>query len=338
MRYLVIPVLTLALSCLAQEPAASDLKMFAPLPASFDTIPPASPALVQLGKLLYFENRISLDQKVSCNSCHRLDKFGVDNEPTSEGFKGQRGGRNSPTTLNAAGHFVQFWDGRARTIEDQAKGPVLNPVEMAMPGEAQVLDVLRSIPAYKEKFAAAFPGQANPITYDNFAKAVGAFERKLVTPTRWDEYLKGKKDALTPAEKAGLNTFVKSGCAMCHNGVQLGGSMYQKLGMVKPFPEQTDAGRFHVTKNEADRMMFKIPGLRNIVKTAPYFHTGKVKTLDEAVSLMAEYQTGRKLAPADIQSITTFLNALTGEPSKELTAPPQLPPAGPNTPKAKLGD
>lgn len=336
MRYSV--VLLLASFCLAQDPSAADLKLFAPLPASFDTSTPASTALVQLGRLLYFENRISLDQKLSCNSCHPLDRYGADGEPTSDGFKNQKGTRNSPTTFNAASHFVQFWDGRAKTIEDQAKGPVLNPVEMAMPSEAKVLEVLQSIPGYREKFAAAFPGQANPITYDNFAKAVGAFERKLVTPSRWDDFLKGKKDALTPAEKAGFSTFMKAGCAICHNGMNLGGSMYQKLGMVKQFPDRSDEGRFHVTKNESDRMMFKIPGLRNIVKTGPYFHSGKVKTLDEAVQLMAEYQTGRRLTPAEVQSITTFLNALTGEPPKELIAPPQLPPSGPNTPKPQSGD
>ena len=339
MRYVLLLFLAFSLMLLGQEPSARDLKMFSPLPAVMESkANPVTPEKVDLGRILYYETRISKSHRFSCNSCHLLDKYGVDNEPTSEGHKGQHGDRNSPTTYNAGGHFVQFWDGRAPNVEEQAKGPVMNPVEMAMPSEKEVLAVLNSMPEYRTLFAKAFPGEKDPITFDNYAKAIGAFERKLVTPSRWDDYLKGKKDALTPAEKAGFIKFTQAGCATCHAGAYLGGTMYQKLGIAKPWPDPSDPGRFKVTKNEADRMMFKIPSLRNVAKTAPYFHSGKVKTLDEAVSMMSDYELGRKLSPADVQSIVTWLNALTGEIPKGYIAPPKMPASTPKTPKPVTTD
>jgi cytochrome c peroxidase len=335
-RFLEIAILMLVLARVArgQEIAAADLKAFAPLPKTMDSKDnPATPAKIELGRLLYWEPRLSADQKLSCNSCHLLDQFGVDNEPTSDGFRGQKGDRNSPSSFNAAGHISQFWDGRAPTVEEQAKGPILNPVEMAMPSEKAVLDVINSIPAYPPMFAKAFPGEKNPVTYDNLAKAIGVFERQLVTPSRWDQFLQGKKDALTAEEKAGFNQFVKSGCASCHAGAYVGGTMYQKLGVVKPYTGSADPGRMNVTKNAKDKQFFKVPSLRNIVKTAPYLHNGKVQTLNEAITMMSAHQLGAKLKPEEVKSIAGWLNALTGEPPKALTAKPQLPPSGPRTPK-----
>lgn len=310
------------------------LAAFAPLPEVMAAASnPITPEKVELGRMLYYESRISKNHDVSCNTCHALDNFGVDNQKTSPGHKKQLGGRNSPTVYNAAGHFVQFWDGRAATIEEQAKGPVLNPVEMAMPGEAQVLAVLNSMPEYVEKFKAAFPEDADPINYENFARAVGAFERKLVTPGKWDAYLGGDDAALTDDEKKGLKTFIAAGCTACHTGPYLGGHMYQKAGLVKPWPNQADQGRFEVTKAEGDRMMFKVPGLRNIARTSPYFHDGSVDDLGQAVRMMAEHQLGRPLTDEQAASIVTFLNALTGEIPKDYIQKPVLPPSTDATPK-----
>lgn len=293
----------------------------------------AQAAQVKLGQMLFHEKRISKNHDISCNSCHTLTTGGVDREPTSLGHKGVRGGRNSPTVLNAYAHLAQFWDGRAADVEEQAKGPVLNPVEMAMPSADAVMKVLRSMPEYVEAFKLAFPGEANPMTYDHFAKAVGAFERQLATPGRFDEFLAGKDDVLSKEERAGLSTFIEVGCTACHSGALLGGHMYQKLGLVKPWPNQKDPGRFEVTRSEGDRMMFKVPSLRNIADTAPYFHDGQTKTLTEAVTLMGRHQLGRELSAEQTGAIVTFLKALSAQPKAELLATPTLPKSGPETPK-----
>ena len=310
------------------------LSAFAQLPKvmTADQQAPAE-ALVALGRALYYDARLSKNQDVSCNSCHLLDRYGVDGAPTSTGHKGQKGGRNAPTSYNAAGHIAQFWDGRAADVEAQAKGPVLNPIEMAMPDEASVIKVLRSIPGYAPMFAAAFPVEKDPITYANMAKAIGAFERGLVTPSKIDAFLGGDDAALTEAEKRGLNTFVEVGCTDCHSGPYLGGAIYQKAGLVKPWPNQADAGRFEVTKNEADRMMFKVPGLRNIEKTGPYFHDGSVASLDEAIRMMGVHQLGRELTPEQIADIRAFLGSATGLLPEAYIAKPALPESGPKTPK-----
>jgi cytochrome c peroxidase len=316
------------------EPAAPrHAALFAPLPPSMDAGTPASPQLVDLGRMLYYETRMSKSQELSCNSCHLLDKYGVDNEPTSPGHKGQRGNRNSPTTYNAALQFVQFWDGRAPSVEEQAKGPVLNAVEMAMPDEAHVLRVLQSIPGYMDRFKAAFPGEPEPITYDHMAQAIGAFERGLVTPSRFDRYLAGDAAALSPEEQAGLDLFVSTGCVSCHSGALLGGAMYQKLGLLHPY-ETADVGRMEVTRAEADKHMFKVPQLRNIAKTGPYLHDGSVPTLEEAVRKMAHHQLGKELTDEEVHQIVLFLESLTGELPAEYIALPELPPSGPETPKA----
>lgn len=290
---------------------------------------------IALGRMLYFENRLSRNHDVSCNTCHGLDSYGVDNKPTSPGHKGLLGARNSPTVYNAAVHAMQFWDGRAKDVEEQATGPIMNPVEMAMSEEAQVVATLTSMPEYVEAFEKAFPGVDNPISLENVGIAIGAFERKLVTPSRWDKYLEGDQSALTRAEKEGFQTFVAQGCITCHTGAGVGGHMFQKVGLVSPWPSQNDAGRFDVTQAEADRMFFKVPSLRNILKTAPYFHDGSVETIEEAIRLMARHQVGREIGDEDVQKIVTFLGALTGDlPPAEFIAKPQLPPSTDKTPKA----
>ena len=286
---------------------------------------------IALGRMLYYDPRLSKSQTISCNSCHDLARFGVDGEPTSPGHRGQRGDRNSPTVYNAALHVAQFWDGRAADVEEQAKGPVLNPVEMAMPDDGTVVAVLQSIPGYQELFVAAFPDDEQPISYDNMARAIGAFERRLVTPSRFDAFLEGQEAALTDEELAGLETFMNTGCITCHNGPTLGGGSYQKLGAVRPF-ETEDPGRFKVTGQEADRGVFKVPSLRNVAKTGPWFHDGTVTSLDEAIRLMAAHQLGRDLSDDEVRSIHVFLESLTGSVDPDYIAKPELPESGPDTP------
>ncbi len=326
----------------ASETARIDpakLKLFAPIA---DQVAPKDGALTEekiaLGRMLYYDTRLSKNQKISCNSCHDLAKYGVDNQPTSEGFKGQHGDRNSPTVYNAAAHFVQFWDGRAKDVEEQAKGPVMNPVEMAMASEKDVVATLKSMPEYVDAFKKAFPGEKDPVTYDNMGKAIGGFERKLATPSRWDKFLKGDETALTAEEKAGFHTFTEAGCSTCHAGALLGGNMFQKLGAVKAWPDASDAGRAKVTKADADQMMFKVPSLRNVEKTGPYFHNGKTTTLDEAIANMADYQLGKSLSLSEVKSIAAFLKSLTGEIPADYIKAPELPKSTAKTPKPSEAD
>ncbi len=318
----------------SQKLQPSDVRMFGPLPATFDnpTNPP-SDAKVALGQMLYHEKRLSKNQQIACDSCHDLERGGVDGKSFSAGHKGQLGGRNAPTVLNAAGHFVQFWDGRAKDVEEQAKGPILNPVEMAMASSETVLAVLRSMPEYVAAFQAAFPGEADALTWDNLGRAIGAFERKLVSRSRWDNYLTGDDAALTDEEKVGVQTFIATGCIACHAGVLVGGAMFQKAGLVKPWPNQKDVGRQGVTKNDADKLFFKVPSLRNIAKTAPYFHDGSVATLEQAIRQMAEHQLGKQLTEVQVASIAKWLGTLTGEVPAVWLAVPKLPPSTDTTPK-----
>ena len=305
------------------------LQLFRPLPSAMDS--PANrvtPAKVRLGRMLYYEPRLSADKKISCNTCHPLDAYGAESEQVSTGFKGQKGTRNAPTVYNAAAHFVQFWDGRAPSVEEQAKGPVTNPVEMAMSSDAAAVRTLKSIPDYLALFKAAFPNDAEPVTYNNMALAIGAFERGLVTPSRWDQFLAGDTKALTDAEKAGFNKFVETGCHACHNGAYVGGNSFQKLGIVTPWPDQKDAGRAGVTKESADNMVFKVPSLRNVKKTAPYFHDGSVTTISGAIRDMAVHQRGAKLSDSDINAISTWFDSLTGEIPADYIKAPELPKSG----------
>jgi cytochrome c peroxidase len=332
MRYFAIALLAGATACrpgmnVAEGPHADpgQLEVFGPLPASMATTEyPAPPARVALGRMLYYDARLSIDGTVSCNTCHPLGgAYGVDHRPVSLGVRGQSGTRNPPTVFNAAGHLAQFWDGRVPTVEEQAKGPILNPVEMGMPSGDAVTQRLRALAEYRIAFAAAFPGETEPVTYDNVGRAIGAFERGLVTPSRWDAYLMGDTAALTPAEIQGLNTFGRLGCPACHRGTYVGGDMYQKAGLVEPWPDQTDLGREAVTHRRADRLVFKVPSLRNVARTGPYFHDGQVATLEEAVRRMARYQLGRELRDGEVAAVVTWLKSLTGTISQEYIAPPE---------------
>jgi cytochrome c peroxidase len=273
---------------------------------------------VKLGRKLYLDNRLSKNGNQSCNTCHNLDTYGVDNLPTSPGDKGENGERNSPTTLNAALHFVQFWDGRSPHVEDQAGGPIVNPVEMAMPSEEYVVNRLKGIEDYQTSFTKAFPKDDDPITYDNLKIALGAFERTLLTPSRFDEFMQGNTEALTTKEIAGLDAFVKTGCTTCHTGALLGGGMYQPFGVYGDYwtytkSEKIDEGRFVVTGNESDKYVFKVPSLRNIEKTAPYFHDGSIASLEKAILIMAKSQLNKELKAEEVENIAAFLKSLTGE-------------------------
>jgi len=310
------------------------LQMFQPLPEFMESDKnPLTDIKVNLGRMLFYEKRLSKNHDVSCNSCHRLESFGVDNKRVSSGHKKKTGDRNAPSVYNAAGNMTQFWDGRATDVEVQAKITILNSKEMAMPDQEAVVKVLKSMPVYVEAFTVAFPKDKDPVNFNNTAKAIGAFERKLVTPSRWDQFLKGDKGALTNEEKAGFNKFMEVGCQTCHIGPYVGGMMYQKLGLIHPWPDQSDLGRYQVTKEDFHLMMFKVPGLRNVEKTAPYNHDGKVKTLNEAVRLMAWHQLGKKLSDEDIKSIVAWLKTLTGEIPKEFIKKPELPKNTKDTPK-----
>lgn len=316
-----------------------NLKVFAPLPEVFPSASGMpSKDQIDLGRMLYFDPRLSKSQTISCNSCHPLARYGADGEATSEGYRGQRGDRNAPTVYNAAGHFAQFWDGRAADLEEQAKGPVRNPVEMAMASEEDVVAVLRSMPEYALAFHRAFPQDGEPVSFDNMANAIGAFERKLLTPSRWDWFLRGHQTALTAEEKAGLNNFLAAGCQTCHAGALLGGTSFQKLGVARPYPDTSDPGRYKVTENEADRMFFKVPSLRNVAMTAPYFHNGKVQSLEEAVRQMSEYQRGRQLSETEARSIVSWLRSLTGDLPSDLIRQQVLPKSTRFTPQQETGE
>ncbi len=302
------------------------LANFAPLPSAVaSSADPASAARVSLGRQLYYETVLSEAHDLSCNGCHPLNGYGADGRRVSFGHRGQEGGRNAPTVYNAAGHVAQFWDGRAPDVEAQAKGPILNPAEMGMPDSSAVVAHLRESPVYRAMFKAAFPKSGDAVTYDNVGRAIGAFERGLLTPSRWDKYVAGDTTALTAEEKAGFGTFVALGCQGCHNGAYVGGGAFQKVGLVKPWMTQADSGRYAVTKNASDVMVFKVPSLRNVQKTAPYFHDGSVASLPEAVRLMALHQLGRDISTQDAQRITVWLGSLTGEIPVAYIAEPPLP-------------
>ena len=305
---------------------------FKPLPdlAEMQKVRPFTEEQVKLGQQLWYENRLSKGNTVSCNSCHNLATAGVDNMPTSAGHKSQFGARNSPTALNAALLGSQFWDGRAADVEEQAGGPLLNPVEMANATEADAAAKIAGIPEYQEKFKAAFP-EDGAVSFKNITTALGAFERTLLTPTRWDDYLKGNVSALSEQERKGVRAFMDNGCIACHNGVNLGGTMFQKFGLVDgPYwkhidDPKHDKGRADVTKKAEDEFFFRVPGLRNVERTYPYFHNGSVWELDKAVNIMAKAQLGKTLAPEDTENIVAFLKALSGNVPESARTMPELP-------------
>lgn len=297
---------------------------------------PTTAEKVELGRLLYFDPRFSSTGTVSCNSCHNLMLGGEDNRAVSMGVHGKTGGRSAPTVWNAAFASSQFWDGRAASLEDQAKGPVVNPVEMGMSELEQAMDRVRAIPGYKPYFVKAF-GTDNPMTVDNAAKAVAAFERTMITPdSPYDRFVKGDKAAFDEQEIRGMNTFAEVGCTGCHSGPAFNGpAMASGTGFYSKFPTfsdeeyveeydlMADSGRFDVTGKEADKQLFKVPTLRNVALTAPYFHNGSVKTLDEAVRVMARLQLKQPLSNEQVDDIVVFLNALTGEFPEQVL--PRLP-------------
>ncbi len=283
---------------------------------------PMSMAKVELGKQLYFDPRLSIDGTVSCNSCHNVMAGGADDRPTSVGVNGQRGGRNAPTVWNSALLSVQFWDGRAATLEDQAKGPPLNPIEMGMPSEQAVEERLSSIPGYKVQFEAVF----GEVSYDNMAKAIAAYERTLITiNSPFDRHMNGDKMAMGEQAVKGMQRFEEIGCVSCHSGINfagpqmaLGEGFYQKFplfenGDIAKYNLDEDKGRYEVTKDAADMNSWRVPSLRNIAVTAPYFHNGAVTTLHESVRIMAVSQLGVTLNESEVDEIVAFLNSLTGE-------------------------
>ena len=288
-------------------------RYFSPLPAAMPGSENDTPERIALGKQLYFEKRLSINDTQSCASCHLLEggKAGVDNLPTSPGAKGELGTRNSPTVLNAGWQDSQFWDGRAEDLVEQAKGPILNPVEMGMPDEQTVEKKLRGIAEYRSVFAAAFPGEEPAISYQNVAEAIAAFERTLITPSRLDDFMNGDADALSAVEQRGLQAFIKTDCVSCHDGKLVGGETYEPLGKEHPYENQADQGMYTVTQDDNDRMFFKVAPLRNVALTAPYFHDGRITTLDEAVRKMAMLQLDVELTDQQVSDITAFLKTLT---------------------------
>lgn len=285
-------------------------------------------AKVELGKKLFFEPRLSKSGFLSCNSCHNLSTGGADNLPSSIGHKWQLGPINSPTVLNAKFNIAQFWDGRAKDLKDQAGGPIANPGEMASSHEAAV-SVLQSIPEYRLFFKEVYG--VDKINIEQVTDSIAAFEETLTTPnSKFDKWLQGDDNAISALEKAGYNLFVDKGCIACHNGVGVGGDSYQKFGIVKPYKKDTKTlGRYNVTNSEEDKYVFKVPLLRNIELTAPYFHDASTWDLGEAVIIMAEYQLGLKLSNDEVKKIVAFLKTLTGE--QPLIIYPILPPSTVNT-------
>lgn len=288
-------------------------RYFAPLPETMPGAEKDTPLRVALGKKLFFDKRLSINDSQSCASCHRLEEgfAGVDNLPTSPGAKGTLGDRNSPTVLNAGFQRSQFWDGRAENLVEQAKGPILNPVEMGMPDEQTVENKIRGIEEYQQAFAETFPNSTPAITYQNIAEAIAAFERTLITPSRFDDFLKGDAKALTETEQRGLETFIKKKCRSCHDGALLGGESFEKLGDKNPYDNQKDQGLYALSKDENDRMVFKVAPLRNVALTSPYFHDGKIKSLEEAIRKMAKLQLDEELTDKEVADIAAFLKSLT---------------------------
>lgn len=293
------------------------------------------PAKVELGKQLFFDPRLSRSGFISCNSCHNLSMGGSDNLQTSIGHNWQKGPINSPTVLNSSMNVAQFWDGRAADLKEQAGGPIANPGEMAFTHNL-ALDTLRSIPQYRESFKQVY--KADQITIDAVTDAIAEFEKTLVTPlSRFDRWLLGDQEAMTQAELEGYKLFKDTGCVACHNGPAVGGNSFQKMGLVEAYKTDNPAeGVAALTGKDADRFKFKVPTLRNVELTYPYFHDGAYWKLEEAVDVMARLQLGRKLSDEDVGKITAFLKTLTGEqPSFAL---PLLPPSNNDTPQPKPFD
>ncbi len=306
-------------------------QIFSPLPQAMSSEKNViTPEKVKLGKILYYETRISVDGTVSCARCHPIGLYAADGLKKSIGNNCKVNPRNAPTLLNAAGQISAHWIGNRVDVEDQARQSVIGPPSFGMSSYEAVETRLKELKGYLDLFKEAFPGENNPVTVDNFAKAVGAFERTLVTSSPVDSFLKGDIAALKEQEKRGLKTFMEAGCGMCHFGTYVGGQMYQKFGVFEPYwkytkSEPIDEGRYVATKNEPDKYVFKSPVLRNVAKTAPYFHDGSIDKLEEAVLIMGKVQLGRDLTKVQVEEIVTFLKCLTGIIPEEALTIPLLP-------------
>jgi len=318
MALLVGTGMVLGSAALADELRDQAMETFKPLPSTIPGVKnnPITPEKIALGKALFFDPRLSASGVFSCNSCHNLATGGDDNLETSIGHGWQKGPRNSPTALNAVLNEAQFWDGRAEDLKAQAKGPVQAGVEMANTAD-QVVKTLNSMPTYKEWFKVAFPTDNDPVTFDNMARAIEAFEATLITPAPFDAFLNGDDAAMTAEQKKGLALFMDKGCAACHSGINVGGHGYYPFGVVeKPggdvLPEK-DKGRFAVTKTADDSYVFRAAPLRNVAVTAPYFHSGKVWDLKQAVAIMGTAQLGAELKEEEVNDIVAFLGSLTGK-------------------------
>lgn len=292
---------------------------FQPIPLKPPELPgnPATPAKLELGRMLYFDPRVSANRRASCNSCHNVGLGGADGRETAIGHSWQKGGRNVPTAFNAVFNTARFWDGRAQDLDDKAGGPPFNPIELALPRD-QLSVQLAAIPGYLAAFRAAFPGEPAPVTLANAQKAIAVFQATLITPNApFDRYLRGDAYALNARQKAGLKLFMSKGCAECHDGMNLGGNRYAPFGILeRPGAEvlpRDDKGRFMVTETVGDQYVFKVPQLRNIALTAPYFHSGRAWDLAQSVAVMAASQIGAPVSAEESAQITAFLASLTGE-------------------------
>jgi cytochrome c peroxidase len=293
---------------------------------------PVTGERVELGHKLFFDPRMSDDGTVSCSRCHLPALYGTDGLPKPLGAHDRINPRNAPTILNAALQFKAHWRGDRANVEDQAKQALIGPPSFGNADYAAAMAKLKAIPGYAELFEKAFPGESDPVTPDNWGKAIGAYERTLVTPSRFDEYLRGDANALSSNEQNGLRLFMESGCIACHNGPGIGGGMFQKFGVREDYWKETgvsepDKGRFDVTKDPADLYVFKVPSLRNVAQTPPYFHDGSVDSLPEAVRIMAKVQLDKTLTDGEIADLTAFLASLTGKLPDDLVAAPVLPAA-----------
>jgi cytochrome c peroxidase len=306
---------------------------FDPLPKEGGTREfPVTPERVKLGRMLFFDPRISADGTGSCVRCHQPALYGADGLAKSQGLHDKILPRNAPTVLNSGLNFKTHWDGVFATVEEQAGKALFGP-GFGNPDDASVLAKVKAIPGYAELFQKAFPKEADPVTVENWGKAIGAYERTLLTPSRFDDFLGGKSDALSAAEQRGLKTFIETGCVECHNGRGVGGSDFRKFGVIDDYWQATgsqeiDKGRFNVTKDDSDLYTFKVPSLRNVAMTPPYFHDGSVRTLPEAVRVMAKVQLGKDLSDEDTSNIVKFLESLTGNLPAGFASAPVLPAAG----------
>lgn len=316
----------------AGDLAADAKAVFKPIAAPAPATDPTHTARVELGRRLFFENRVSMDGNVSCSHCHLPEKQASDGLPKAIGVFGKENPRNAPSIFNAALNFKQHWRGDRESLEDQAEKSLLGPASFGNPDQATAMDKLKAIPAYAGAFAKAFPGEADPITSKNWGLAVAAFERTLLTPSKFDAFLSGDSAALSAQEQAGLRKFIDLGCAGCHNGAGVGGNSFQKFGVAEDYWKETgaktpDKGRADITKNDADLYVFKVPSLRNVAKTAPYFHDGSVEELNKAVVIMGKTQLGATLSEKDAADIVAFLQTLTGAVPANYAAPEPYPDA-----------